>query len=169
MLPLQITVAFISPPKKITTKKHVSCIFKSPQQCYHFQWICSPHIKQTNRRLPRHPGWFQSSLAFEPQRSQDVGFFGKAHFQHRMGRKCFRKGNGFNHPPQKNTPPHRKLTKRNLKNLKRMVFPNKESPDLEGFIFKIQCSFFGGFIQLRFHTHPLTLCKMQFTKTFGFS
>lgn len=94
--------------------------------------------------------------------------FGKAHVQHRMGRQCFRKGKVFNHPPKKIPPPHRKLTKRNLKNLKRMVFPNKESPDLEGFIFKIQCSFFGG-RQLRFHTHPLTLCKMQFTKTFGFS
>lgn len=167
MLPLQITVAFISPPKKITTKKHVQYHVSSNHlnSAIISNGSVHPTSNTTNRRLPRHPGWFQSSLAFEPQSgARTWGFLGRPIFQHRMGRQCFRKGKVFNPPPKKKI--HLKTNK--SWNLKRMVFPNKESPDLEAVIFKIQCSFFGG-RQLRFHTHPLTLCKMQFTKTFGFS
>ena len=114
MLPLQITVAFISPPKKITTKKHQS------------QWICSPYIKQTNRRLLLlkcrgtqigfNPAWHSNLRG-----ARTSGFLGRPTIQHRMGRRCFRKGNVFNHP-QKNIHPLPKLTTRNLKS--GMVFPN---------------------------------------------
>lgn len=135
MLPLQITVAFISPPKKITTKKHVSCIFKSPQQCYHFQWICSPHIKHHQPTAAEAPRLVSIQPGIRTSEEPGRGVFGKVHFQHRMGRKCFRKGKVFNHPPK--TPPPPKTNK--SWKLKRMVFANKESPDLEGFIFKIQC------------------------------